>query len=180
MINQLSAIETHTGTLHSYRTAISSIRTAYATSMSSSQVPESPSAPPGQQTRPTPLPIRPSHSRTATNPSTPHTTLPEQILRRFDIPPPPTRDALLTSSVSTHMKLLAQYAASSQAAVDMLSKSLEERKRANQTVLNLLHACSEYASVSLTEGEMGARLQRLDRGVADVASRAADVNGGEG
>jgi hypothetical protein len=165
--------------LHSYRAAISSIRSAYATSMSS-HAPESSSPPSGQQTRPATLQIRPPHSRSATNPSTPHTTLPEQILRRFDIPPPPTRDALLTNSVSTHMKLLSQYTSSSQTAIDMLSKSLEERKRATQTILNQLYACSEYASVSLTARDLGERLQGLDRGVADVASRAADMNGGGG
>jgi hypothetical protein len=81
------------------------------------------------------------------------------------------REALLASSISTHAKLVSQYSSASHATLEALSKSLDERKRVTQTILNKLYACSEYATVGLTEWEVEARIQGLDREIAEVVAK---------
>jgi hypothetical protein len=184
LVNQLDTIKAHTTSLHSYRNAISSIRTAYNSSTDAqddSQTASS-SSPPRFQSRSraptfTAAGQRPPNSRSATS-TNPPVNLPEQIFRRFDIPLPagtPTavrgREALLASSMTTHAKLVSQYSSASHSTLDVLSKSLDERKRATQTILNKLYACSEFTTIGLTDRELNASIQGLDRQIAEVVGK---------
>jgi hypothetical protein len=188
LVNQLDTIKSHTASLHSYRHAISSVRTAYTSSTDAqdeSQDTSTSSPPPFQPRSRAPTSTaagqRPPNSRSATS-ANPPVNLPEQIFRRFDIPLPsgtPTavrgREALVANSMTTHAKLVSQYSSASHATLDVLSKSLDERKRATQTILNKLYACSEYATIGLTNTELNARIQGLDREIAEVVSKMSKM-----